>query len=56
MEKCTSQKKAGGGILIPDKVDLRAKNITTDKEGLPYEEKEVNSSRGHNNPKWLCPY
>ena len=27
------QKKAGGAILIPDKMDLKIKKITRDKEG-----------------------
>ena len=27
------QKKAGGAILISDKIDLKIKNITRDKEG-----------------------
>ena len=55
MEKCTSQKQAGRSILMPNQVDLRAKNINIETEGLLCGKKVMNSSRGHNNPKCLCP-
>ena len=28
-----NQKKAGVAILIPDKIDVKIKNVTSDKEG-----------------------
>lgn len=36
-----------------DKVDFKAKNTARDKKSFS-NEKDVNLSRGHNNPKLLC--
>ena len=46
------QKKAGVAILISDKIDLKIKKITRDKEGL-HNDQGINPRR-HNNCKYLC--
>ena len=48
------QKKAGVAIPVSDKIDLKIKKITRDKEGH-YTDQEINPPRGrHNNCKYLC--
>ena len=49
------QNKAGGAILISDKIDLKIKKITRDKEEHYIMIKGSISLRGrHNNCKYLC--
>jgi len=50
----TSQKKAIVAILISDKVDFTAKNITKDKKKSFHTDKGVNSSERDNNLKLSC--
>ena len=47
------QKKAGITILISDKIDLKIKKITKDKEGH-YIMIKGSTKRRHNNCKYLC--
>ena len=46
------QKKAGVAILISDKIDLKIRNITRDKEG--HNDQGINPRGKHNNCKYLC--
>ena len=48
------QKKAGVGILISDKVDLKIKKVIRDKEGHYIMIKGINPRGRHNNCKYLC--
>lgn len=53
MGKCytsNNQKKAEMALLMSNKVDYKAKNITRDND------KEINSPRGFNSPKRLYTY
>jgi len=50
----SKQKKAGVTILISDKIDVKIKKITRDKEGHYIMVKEGINPRGrHNNCKYL---
>jgi exonuclease III len=48
------QKKAGITIFISDKIDLKIKKITRDKEGHYITIKGINQRGRHNNYKCLC--
>ena len=47
------QKKTGVVTLISDKIDLKIKKITIDKEGL-HNNQGINPRERHNNCKYLC--
>ena len=47
------KKKAGVVILISDKIDLKAKSITRNKEGHLIMIKRIISTGGYNNTKFL---
>ena len=49
-----SKRMLGVAILISDKIDLKIKNITRDKEGHYINAQGVNPRRRHNNCKYLC--
>ena len=50
------QKKAGVAILISDKIDLKIKKITRDKEVTMAvnNDQRINPKGRHNNCKYLC--
>ena len=48
------QKKAGVAILISDKIDLKIKKITRDKEGTLHNDQGINPRGRHSNCKYLC--
>lgn len=47
-------KKAGMGIIIPNKVELRAKKITKGSEWPLYDDERINPSRRHSSLKCVC--
>ena len=48
------QKKAGVAILTSDKIDLKVKTITRNKEGHYMNDQGSNPRGRHNNCKYLC--
>ena len=48
------QRKAGVAILISDKIDLKVKTITRNKEGHYMNDQGSNPRGRHNNCKYLC--
>ena len=49
-----NRKKAGVAILISDKIDVKIKNVTRDKEGHYKMIKGINPRRRYNNYKYIC--
>ena len=48
------QKKAGVAILISDKIDLKTRSITRDKEGPLHNDQGINPRGRYNSLKYLC--
>ena len=49
-----NQKKAGVAIPISDKIDIKIKNVTRDKEGHYIMIKRSIQEKRYNNCKYLC--